>query len=453
MPCPYNREIMLPSNYTTRSIISLAVPIMVGNLAQTLITFVDTAFLGHLGMVELGAAMMAGLYYYVFSTLAWGFATGIQIIVARRFGENNLTEVGAVFKHGLLVVAALSVLLFCMLHFCTDVLLKGIISSPDILAYSEEFMKYRHYGIIFVCFNFLFRSFYVGLSNTKIIIYTTLQMAVVNIFFDYALIFGHCGLPELGVAGAAIASVLAELSALVLFILYTAFRIPLHEYGILPFGRCHWPLVGSIVKLSLPTMGQRLVSFGAWFVFFVMIERTGELAVAVSGIVRSAYMVILVPVFAFAAAANTLTSRIIGEGHSDKVGHLLRRILKICLVFLVVLVAVCAILPDTIAGIYTDDAALALASVPTLRVVCVSALLMSGACILFEAVSGTGRTMVAFALESAVLVLYIGYILMVTKAFPMPVEVIWCAEILYALLLGAISYGYLRWGKWRGKEV
>ena len=120
---------------------------------------------------------------------------------------------------------------------------------------------------------------------------------------------------------------------------------------------------------------------------------------------------------------------------------------------LVVLVAVCAILPDTIAGIYTDDAALALASVPTLRVVCVSALLMSGACILFEAVSGTGRTMVAFALESAVLVLYIGYILLVTKAFPMPVEVIWCAEILYALLLGAISYGYLRWGKWRGKEV
>ena len=98
---------MLPSNYTSRSIIALALPIMAGNLAQTIITFVDTAFLGHLGQVELGAAMMAGLYYYVFSTLAWGFATGIQIIVARRFGENNLPEVGAVFKHGLLVVAAL----------------------------------------------------------------------------------------------------------------------------------------------------------------------------------------------------------------------------------------------------------------------------------------------------------------------------------------------------------
>ena len=444
---------MLPPNYTTRSIISLAVPIMVGNLAQTLITFVDTAFLGHLGAVELGAAMMAGLYYYVFSTLAWGFATGIQIIVARRFGENNQLEVGAVFKHGLLVVAGLSVLLFCLLHFCTDVLLKAIISSPDILAYSEEFMKYRHYGIIFVCFNFLFRSLYVGLSDTKIIVYTTFLMALVNIFFDYGFIFGNCGLPELGVAGAAIASVLAEVSAFLFFIFYTLFRIPTRKYGILPVRKVRIPLVGSIVKLSLPTMGQRLVSFGAWFVFFVMIERTGELAVAVSGIVRSAYMVILVPVFAFAATANTLTSRIIGEGHSDEVGHLLRRILKICLVFLIVLVAVCAIIPDTIATIYTDDTVLAAASVPSLWVVCGAALLMSAACILFEAVSGTGRTMVAFILESAILVIYIGYILMVTKVFPMPVEVIWCAEILYAILLGSVSYGYLRWGKWREKRI
>ena len=159
------------------------------------------------------------------------------------------------------------------------------------------------------------------------------------------------------------------------------------------------------------------------------------------------------PVFAFSAAANTLTSRIIGEGHADEVGHLLRRILKICLCFLVVLVAVCAVIPDTIATIYTDDAALAAASVPSLRVVCVSALLMSGACILFEAVSGTGKTMVAFILESAILVVYIGYILFVTKLFPMPVEVIWVAEILYAILLGAVSWGYLRWGKWHGMKV
>ena len=54
-------------------------------------------------------------------------------------------------------------------------------------------MDYRHYGIIFVCFNFLFRSLYIGLSDTKVISFTTAIMAMVNIFLDYVLIFGKWG--------------------------------------------------------------------------------------------------------------------------------------------------------------------------------------------------------------------------------------------------------------------
>ena len=62
-----------------REIWRIAVPIMLGNMAQTVITFTDTAFLGHLGTVELSASMMAGLYYFVYTTIAMGFAVGIQI--------------------------------------------------------------------------------------------------------------------------------------------------------------------------------------------------------------------------------------------------------------------------------------------------------------------------------------------------------------------------------------
>ncbi len=108
---------MLKTSITNREIWRIAYPIMLGNLAQTIITFTDTAFLGHLGTIELSASMMAGLFYYVFTTLAMGFAVGIQIFIARRFGEGNLKQIGVIFTHGLFFVLLLGILLLGILFF------------------------------------------------------------------------------------------------------------------------------------------------------------------------------------------------------------------------------------------------------------------------------------------------------------------------------------------------
>lgn len=176
---------MIKTSVTNREIWRIAYPIMLGNLAQTVITFTDTAFLGHLGTIELSASMMAGLFYYVFTTLAMGFAVGIQIFIARRFGEGNLKQIGVVFQHGALFVLLLGLVLLSLLFFLSDGLMNIIIESDNIYAASMKYLDIRRFGIVFVVFNFLFRSFYVGISNTKVITYSTLLMAVVNIFFDW----------------------------------------------------------------------------------------------------------------------------------------------------------------------------------------------------------------------------------------------------------------------------
>ena len=175
---------------------------------------------------------MAGIYYYVFSTLAWGFSIGIQIIVARRLGEGKLNRIGVVFEHGLCFVFLLSMTLFLIQRYYSDVLLGASIQSPNIYAAAMEYMSYRHYGIIFVCFNFLFRALYIGLSNTKIIGYSTAAMAIINVIFNYLLIFGKFGFPELGVGGAALASVMAEISACLIFIFYTLLKLPIKQYAL-----------------------------------------------------------------------------------------------------------------------------------------------------------------------------------------------------------------------------
>ena len=442
----------MKTSITNKEIWKIAYPIILGNLAQTIITFTDTAFLGHLGVVELGASMMAGLYYYVFTTLAMGFAVGIQIIVARRFGERRFERIGVVFEHGALFILCLGVMMFLVMHFFSDKLLYLVLDSPNIYASAMEYINYRQYGIFFVCFNYLYRSFYVGISNTKVITFSTLLMAAVNIFLDYCLIFGNCGLPEMGIGGAALASFAAEVSACVFFFVYTYVTIPRKEYAMFQLHPIEGWLVRDIFRVALPTMMQRMLSFGVWFVFFVMIEKMGELAIGVSSIVRSVYMLLIIPPFSFASTANTLTSRVIGAGQMLEIRAVLLKVFKNSILTTMPLMMLCVCFPSQVMSIYTDDPSLALSAVPSIYVICIATIIMTFAMVYFEAVSGTGNTTAALLLEIGVLILYVSYIWIMT-ILDVEVQWVWTAEWLYALLIGMTSFIYMRFGKWHGKKV
>lgn len=441
------------TSINNKTIWNIAYPIIFGNLAQTLITLTDTAFLGRVSGIALGASMMAGIYYYVFSTLAWGFSIGVQIIVARRLGEGKLKRIGVVFEHGLVFVLFLSTLLFLIQHYYTDYILGKVIQSPNIYAAAMEYMKYRHYGIIFVCFNFLYRALYIGLSNTKVISFSTILMAGVNIFLDYVLVFGKWGFPEMGVGGAALASVCAEVTALTFFTFYTIARLPLKTYALFAFHKIEGWLMKSILKLAFPTMVQKLFSFGTWFIFFVLVERMGELPIEISGIVRSAYMLIMIPVFAFGATANTLTSRLIGAGRSQEIMPTLYKTLRLSLLCILPVLLCCLFFPHLILAIYTNDTALAAASIPSLYVVCAASVSMCFGMVFFEAVSGTGNTTQALVLEFFVLIVYSLWGWFFAYFTTASVAWVWGCEITYGSLIGLISLIYLRVAHWQKKKI
>ena len=442
---------MIKTTISNREIWRIAYPIMLGNLAQTIITFTDTAFLGHLGTNELSASMMAGLYYFVFTTLAMGFAVGIQIFIARRYGEGDYKRIGVVFQHGAHFVLLLGVLLFCILFFFSHRLLEIIIESENIQVAANEYLRFRQFGIFFVVFNFLFRSFYVGISSTQVITFSTLIMAVVNIFFDWALIFGNAGLPEMGIGGAALASLLAEITAFCFFWIYTYIKIPHEEYGMFRWHKKEPQLLADLLKVAFPSMIQRLFSFGAWFIFFVMIEKMGETAIGVSSIVRSTYMIIIIPGIAFSATANTLTSRIIGEGKSNEVMSTIWKVVKNSFWCSAVLVAVVAAIPQLVLQIYTDDVALAQAAIPSVYVICVATLLGAFSMTFFEAVSGTGKTTAAMALEFGILIAYIVYVYLMSKTST--IAGVWTAEWVYNIAIGLISLVYIWKADWGRKRI
>ena len=232
-----------------KHILNISIPIVLSGVAQNIVNVTDTAFLGRLGKIELGAAGNAGLFYFIFVMLGMGMSTGSQIIIGRRNGEKNYAQVGAIFNHTLFLMIPLGIIMFLLLYYVSPVIFESFTNSDSISKASISYMNYRSPGIIFALFNFVFISYFVGTTRTNILTYSTLLMALTNIFFDYVLIFGELGFPEMEVKGAALASVIAEITTLLFFIIYSRWDSNKVKYNMFRFGKLNKELFGRIIKI------------------------------------------------------------------------------------------------------------------------------------------------------------------------------------------------------------
>jgi len=188
-----------------RKIWNISYPIILSLLAQNIITVIDTAFLGRVGEVELGASAIGGLFYFSLFMLGFGFATGAQILMARRNGEKDYPAIGRIFDHTMYIFITMSGVLIILILLFSPIFLRFFISSKEICNASIQYLDFRMWGILFAFTNVAFRAFFVGITKTKLLGYSALIMAIVNIVLDYLLIFGNFGFPEIGIAGAALA--------------------------------------------------------------------------------------------------------------------------------------------------------------------------------------------------------------------------------------------------------
>lgn len=439
--------------YTNKEIWNVSYPILLGLLAQNIINVTDTAFLGRVGEVELGASAMGGLFYICVFTIAFGFSTGSQILIARRNGEGRYRDVGPVLMQGAVFLLVLGALLFLLVRALAPSLLRVLISSDAIYEGTTEFLNWRIFGFFFAFVNVMFRALYIGITRTKVLTLNAIVMAAVNVVLDYALIFGKLGLPELGLKGAAIASVMAEAVSLVFFLVYTRARVDVAKYGLNHWRRVDFALLGRILGISCFTMVQYFLSMGTWFIFFIAVERLGQRELAIANIVRSIYVVMLIPVQSLSTTANSLVSNQIGAGGVAGVMRLMGRIA--CMSFLIMLVCVglLVMFPHDAISIYTNEEALMVESVPSLYVIGVALLIAAVSNVYFNGISGTGNTQAALVLEMATITVYVVYVFWVGLWMKAPVSICFSTEVLYYTLLLLCSVVYLKKAKWQNKKI
>lgn len=434
-----------------RKIWTVSYPIILSLIAQNAVNVTDTAFLGRVGEVELGASAIAGLFYISLFMLGFGFSIGGQILIARRNGEKKYHEIGKITNNSLYFLMAMGLLLFTIISVFAPSALRLLIVSDDIYNASIEFLKYRIYGIFFAFGNVLLRSFYIGTTKTRVLTYNSLILAGTNVFLDYCLIFGNFGFPEMGIKGAAIASAISEAVSAIFFFLYTFKVVDLKKYNLFKFDKVDFQVIRTTFNISIFVMIQMFLSLAGWFIFFMIIEKMGERPLAVSNIIRSIYIVLMIPVFAFGSTTNSLVSNLIGEGKANKVTAVIKKIAIMNFASSVFLVLIIVFIPRLVISVYTTNNSLITDTVPTLYVIMAALSLFSFASILFNAVSGTARTEIALIIETVTILLYLVVTYILAVSFKLAVHYVWLSEIIYFVLLGSMSYLYIRSGHWKTK--
>ena len=443
----------MQTKYTYKEICLISYPILISLVMQQMIGMTDTVFLGRLGEIELGASAIAGIYYLIIFMMAFGFSIGVQIIIARRNGELRYNEVGPIFYQGIYFLLAFALIMFTLSIYLSPLLLKNIISSPRIYDASHKYINWRIFGFFFSFISVMFRAYFVGTAQTKFLTLNTIIMVLSNIVFNYVLIFGKYGFPQLGIAGAAIASSLSELVSVLLFAIYTWKWIDCRKYALNKLPPFQFESLKNILRVSFWTMLQSLLSMSTWLMFFVFVEHLGERALAITNIIRNVSGILFMMIMAFASTCGSLVSNLIGAGDTQYVRGTINQHIRIAYAFVVPFLILFSLFPELVLSIYTDIPELREASIPSLWVVCSGYLITIPCNVYFHSVSGTGNTRVALLIETLVLSVYIVYITYIIWYLRVNVAICWTTEHLYATLTLVLCWWYIKKGNWKHKKI
>lgn len=436
-----------------KNILKIAAPISVSLLIPQVSFFANAVFLSAKGQTELVVNGLTSIYYLLLTYIGFGLSNGIMVMLSRRLGANDVQGFSQVLRNGFFLCLFFSLSLMLLSFWFTPIIFGYNLKDDNLFYLTIDFLYLRIWGLPFLLLTQLINAFYIATSRTSYLIFGALLSNMVVVFLDYVLIFGHWGFPQLGLKGAAIASISAEFVYMAtMYALF--FAKSLHvKYAVFKQFLLDYPLLLKITKVSSPLIVQYIFSIGGWQIFYFYVEHLGITELATSHILRSVLGIVSIGTWALAATCNSMVSGLMGSQQQQQILPLVKRIVTISFMYTLCIALVLFIFPNKFLSLYTSSESILQMGAPTLRILACSVLVMSVATILFNAVVGTGNTVVNLIIEVVCVVIYVVYITIVVEQMRMSLPWAWASELAYWGLLLLFSGYYLTKGKWQHKKV
>ena len=348
-----------------RTLLSIGIPIMIGQLGMIILSFADTMMVGHHSTSELGAASFVNNIMNLVIITGTGFSYGLTPIVGGLFGRKQLPEAGQALRCSLLantlaaviMMAALIVLYFNLAY----------IGQPDeLLPYMRPYYLVLLASLPFVMLFNAFKQFTDSITETRTSMWILLSGNLLNIIGNYILIYGKMGVPEMGVVGAGVSTLISRIVMVGIFLAVFLCKRSMQQYreGFFSLG---WSrqLVRRLSTLGTPIaleMGMETASFS---LSIIMVGWLGTIALASHQVMSTISQFTFMVYYGLGAAVAVRTSYFHGQGDTLNTRHVVTAGLRLMVMLEILLGGIIFLLRKDIGSWFTDSAEVS-ASVLTL---------------------------------------------------------------------------------------
>ena len=260
----------------------LGVPLIGGHLAQFAIGLTDTIMLGWYGVEALAAITLGATYFHVFFLFGSGFAWAVLPMVAAFAASGDETNLRRATRMGMWL-SALFACLTIPVAFWSEPILLALGQSESVAADAASYLRIAGFGLLPALLLSVLKSYLAALERTQAVFWIMISGVAVNVLGNYVLIFGNWGAPELGLRGAAIASILTNLVMLIVVVFYARRTLPEHTL-FLRLWRPDWDMFARVFRLGLPIGLTTLAEVSLFTASAFMMGWLGTIPLAAHGI-------------------------------------------------------------------------------------------------------------------------------------------------------------------------
>ena len=352
---------------------AIAIPIIVQNLVHYLQLQVDIAMLGRYNPQFLSAIGNVLFPYTIMISFLTALSAGATVLISHSIGSRSINSARRYAEVSFFYNVIVSVPFFLLLLLLANTIMQWMGTSDQIGAYGAQYMKFLSFSVLFLGVELSFSAILQGIGKTNAIMYAAIIRTLANIFFDWVLIYGNLGFPELDIRGAAIATSISNFMGMAFLILsyIGAKKLPFKPSlkGIL---NPRWIIQRKNVVIGLPYgLEAMLWSFGQ-IIIIRMVNEIDDYAAGMYVLINRIQSVTFFFYLGIARATMILVGQVLGAGDKQLAFKIALTSLKYALALCIIAASFFIFMPQQILSIFTSDPKLIQDALPLLMIITVT---------------------------------------------------------------------------------